>query len=249
LTTDLADYRMRYPQNGGGAARAYGRQMQAWANFVTMAPADLVAPLMRLTDAHWSLAASANNQQFRDGLPFPVLGSHGPDGRKPIYADDGLTLIPTASIWEHALALVGMYGAMKVKTATPDADKANAITKLCRLLAQYGCFLDTDGWWFVDDIAYFAGAAPTFSLNKTTVGPKLTYARGGTATWTLAAMLVAVEWLPADEPLRQKAKDCCDFFTGKQEATTLFNAEWWAAVRSVTFGDPTVKPAPIAPVN
>src|SRR5262249_11294396 len=152
---------------------------------------------------------ATRDPMFADSLPMPVLGFHGPDGRKPIHADDGTTLIPSTSLWEHGLAIVGFYGADKVR---PQGGNLAIVQRLARMLAKYGCWLDSDGWWFVADIAYYQGAEIPFTIGKTTLGPKMTWERpgapgySGVSQWTLAGLLVATEVLPPDDPMQQKAR-------------------------------------------
>lgn len=225
-TTDLASYRMRYPNNGGGAARAQGRTAGAWANFAMLTEGDLRNAQLRMIAEVARKAATS--VRFAASLPVPVLGAHGPDGRKAIFDETG-ALLPTWSVWEHGLAMVGVYNALK---ANPnDATMREVATRLARLLAQWGCFEDTDGWWLVCDMWYREGQPITGALSKS--NNKIIFDRGGVATWTFAGVLVASELLPETDPLKARARACVAAITQNREAGDRMQAEWWAAVRSV----------------
>lgn len=225
ITTDLASYRMRYLSLGGGAARAQGRTAGAWANFIPLFDGPIVNKLITLLNARWQSAKS--NTKFINTKLVKVLDNHSPDYRKPIFDTNG-NLLPTWSIWEHALTAIGFYNSHKVNTST---DSAFILKTLLEQITIWGCFEDTDGWWIVNDMWYNNGDPITGDLKKS--NPYILYGRGGVSTWVLAALLVAGEYLPKGSDLQVKAATCARFLTMNREATTLFDAEWWAAVHSV----------------
>ncbi|MCB1713340.1 MAG: hypothetical protein KDH96_13010, partial [Candidatus Riesia sp.] len=143
-TTDLASYRMRYPQYGAGAARAQGRMMQAWANFYVLVPIHMRPNIKRLLDSKWT--GMYDNNSFNTTKPVKVIGTNGPDGRKPIYDDAG-NLLPTWSIWEHALAAVGLYNAIKVDQTHSRSEQL--LITYFENFVKYGCFKENDTWYLV----------------------------------------------------------------------------------------------------
>ena len=224
ITTDMASYRMKYPNYGHGAARAQGRTIGAWANFAVMFEGVTLTKIIQLIGARWSSMIS--NPLFTSFNPVKVLAYHNPDGRKPIMNSAG-DLLPTWCIWEHSLAAIGFYNAYK---STSDMDGYQLLKTLFEQIVTYGCFKDDEGWWIVNDMWWNNGSVIPGMLNRS--NQFILYGRGGVSLWTVAAILAASEFLPNGQ-LRDKAKECAQQFTNGVEATTNFDAEWWATVRSV----------------
>lgn len=225
-TTDLASYRMRFPNNGGGAARAQGRTIGAWANFAVLTDGALRDNQLRLVAE--TVRKMKTSPIFSATRGVPVLAYHNPDGRKPIYDAAG-SLLPTWCLWEHGLAMVGLYNAHKA--APGDADLREMTLRLARTMAQWGCFESADGWWLIGDMWYNDGQPIPDALSKTNT--KHNYGRGDVCTWTFAGVLAAAEILPDGDPLRAKARACVASITQGLEASNATEAEWWATVRSV----------------
>lgn len=227
LNTDMASYRMRYPTYGSGAARAQGRCAGTWANFFTIGTPKAREYCEQLLHGRW--IGLNTNPDFSPLKAVPVIGMHGPDGRKPIFDING-NLLPTWSIWEHALSAVGFYNAFKIPLQTSSTD-ANNFYRLIRTIAQNGCFEQDGAWYFVDDMWYNNGEPIPEVLSKQ--NRYITYSQGGVGSWTLAALLIAAKILPEGDPLKAKAKACCNYYTVGEEAVNLFQSEWWAIVDKV----------------
>lgn len=225
-TTDLASYRMRFPNNGAGAARAQGRTAGAWANFAMLTDGTLRDDQLRLLAEVTRKAIT--NPTFQPSRQVMTLHNHGPDGRKPI-RDEAGNLLPTWCVWEHGLAMVGIYNAQKARPN--DNDTREVALRLARTMAEWGCFESSDGWWLVGDAWFRDGQALPEPLSKTNT--KHNFGRGDVCTWTFAGVLAAAEILPDGDPLRAKARACVAFMTGGAEAGDATTAEWWATVRSV----------------
>lgn len=226
VNTDLACYRYRYPTYGEGAARSQGRTTGCWANFLTLVPeaSGLRSKILTLIAGKWQ--SMRNNPRFAADRAVPVLAFNAPDGRKTVYDSSG-NLLPTWSIWEHALSAVGFYNAYK---ADPNSNNMVLLKRLLQVIAKWGCCQESDGsWTLIADMWYREGEPIPGVLSKN--NDKLVYSNGGVGSWVLAALLVAAEVLPADDPLRTKASMCAAYYTNRQEGTTLFECEWWAAVQ------------------
>ena len=98
-----------------------------------------------------------------------------------------------------------------------------------------GCFEADDGWWLIVDMWYRNGEALPEPYSKS--NNKILYDRGGVATWVLAAMIGAADFLDQDDPLRAKAVECSKYFTLGEEASNNTDSQWWAVARSVEFTD------------
>jgi len=205
VNTDMASYRMRYPTYGYGAARAQGRCAQTWANYYTVTPGNTtLTDISNLIESRWK--ALNDNPDFSATKEVSTIGYHEPDGRKPIFDANG-NLLPTWSIWEHALAVVGFYQAYKV---LPSESRKILLQRLMETVVKWGCFCEGDPasptWWTIDDMWYRNGAAITDQL--TSSSKQFTMSKGnGVGRWTLAAIGAAAEFLP-DGPIKLKAINC-----------------------------------------
>lgn len=236
VATDRASYRMRFPNYGGGATRAQGRTAGAWAQFVGLTEGPERQHWVNIIAARMNASLHLNPAINVNG-PMKVLAWGGPDNRKQVYRTDG-TLGPWTSFWEHGLAAVGIYNAVK---AQPDnADAREILTRICRTLATFACFEENGAWWTVADCLWSEGAAPPGGLAST--NRALTCDRNfasGVTSWTFAGLLVAREFLasvPGTEPvLLNKLTLYIAAITGGVEAHNQTTAEWWAIVRTVRF--------------
>lgn len=230
LTTDAACYRMRFPNNGSGAARAQGRTSGAWAQIlgVTEGPdrqAWMNILLSRMT-------ATIHNASLNVTGPVKVLAWGGPDARKQVYLPDGVTLGPWWSCWEHGLAAVGLYNAFK---ANPTPDTHEILLRICRTLAQFSFFRENGTWFMIADQLWNNGEPiPVGSTSRSMV---VTPGIGGVNNWTFAGLLIAREVLATDSgtppAVTAQLAEFITAMTGGREADTLSTAEWWAAVNSV----------------
>ena len=231
LTTDRACYRVKHPNNGPGASRAQGRQLQAWSQMLKLS-----------YDPKWKeiidirINAIANNPPLNIENEMKVLAWRGPDGRKLIYKDGELT--NSTSMWEHGLAAVGLYNLYKQH---PTEDVRKSLTIVCETLLKFGYFVDNELYYTVDDVAYDNGNAPSKGMNALNVwngqgeNPKTQQIVakpyvGGTGEWTFAGILTAREFLNVSN---EDLNTYIDSHTGRQEAFTRFHAEWWATVKKI----------------
>lgn len=221
LTTDEASYRLRFPQYGPGAPRAQGRVVGAWSHALTVTEGETQARLYRLLLAR--LDITINNPLLSVPGPMKVLGTGGPDERVPI-VDEAHNLAPYVSIWEHALAVIGLYGAVKQDVR---ADLLPVLQTVCRTLAEFAFFKEGGAWWTVDNVLWKGGEPVPGGLK---VGsPHIVAWKGapGTCSWTVAGLLVAREVLGAG--YSQELDSYLEAMTsaGAQDVRT---AEWWASV-------------------
>ena len=221
-TTDMASHRVLY--RGSGAARAQGRMAGCLANFLTLVDEGKVKEDI---EAHLQLKWEVirDNPEMNVAGPVKVIGYNGPDGRKPIFDPQG-NLLPTWSVWEHGLALVGLYNAHK---ANPSPLTNNALTTLFTTIVDQGCFEAPDGWWIVSDQWYRGGEPIPGGLHKDNV--YLAYGRGGVNGWTKAAIMAAAEFLPAG-PLKDKAIACSRYFSNGEDPEGGWEDEWWCVVET-----------------
>lgn len=223
-TVDMASYRIRWPENGAGAARAQGRMAGCLANFYTLVDEGQVKEdIATHLQVKWD--GITNNNDFNVAGPVKVIGWNQPDGRKPIFDPQG-NLLPTWSVWEHGLALVGLYNAHK---ANPSPQTESILTTLFTTIVDQGCFEANDGWWLVSDQWYRNGEPIPGGLHKDNVF--MEYGRGGVSGWTKAAVMAAAEFLPAG-PMKEKAIACSRYFSNGDDPTGAWEDEWWCVVES-----------------
>ena len=168
------------------------------------------------------------NELLNVAGPMKVLSFGMPDNRKPIFL--GGVRQRWASVWEHGLAIVGLYGAWKL---TRDENTHATLVKVAEFMATFGMFEHEGSWWTVGDIAYYDGAAPeTFGDPESTEFTS-EQSTGGVLSWAHAGIIVAREVLTGSHPLRAKLDRYIQATTGYVEATSLRQGEWWAAVASI----------------
>ena len=222
LQVDRASYRSRFPHYGQGAARAQGRLVGAFAQLAFCTHgltsswfSDLISE--RMTQ---SLAIPSLNVPG----PMKVLAWGGPDGRKQVYLPNG-QLGPWTSMWEHALAVIGIYAAHKV---VPLHEPTKEVLKrVCETLKQFSFFNYNNTWYTIDDMLWQDGQPPPGGL---VFGSRhFTYNAGvqGVANWTVAGLLVAREVTGSNPSLDAYLS----FATGGGRARDRRTAEWWAAVQ------------------
>lgn len=240
VTTDRASYRMRFPRNGYGAARAQGRTAGAWAQFVGLTDGEEQQHWLELLKARMN--ASRGNPLLHVPGPMKVLATGGPDSRKQVYGTDG-RLGPWVSFWEHGLAAVGLYNLVQTPGTGNLAythDASEILLRVSRTLATFACFEEDGEWWTVADCLWNGGEAPPGGLSSR--NRALVCSRGAASvnSWTFAGLLVAREFLAQhsdeDPDLLDKLTRYIAAVTGGQEAADRTTAEWWAAVGSVRFG-------------
>jgi len=226
IEIDKADYRSRYPQNGAGAPRAIGRTAAAWANLSTVMPAHR-ADLEELM--HANVVRARNQRDHIAGAgPMKPLGILGPDGRYPVRLEEGGPIVQAVSVWEHGLAIVGLWMAKQVMPSS--AWLEDLLTTTAELLARYGLIEDSVGFHLVNGVAWNNGEDPPGGM---VVGsPALMPGTGGVGGWTTAGLLVAREVLPQSHPDWDKV-DRYVRAAIEPETSSVYWAEWYAAA-----GDP-----------
>lgn len=231
LTTDRACHRVKFNHWGPGAARAQGRQLQAWSQMLRLSDDPKWKEIIDIRAAN-----VASNPPLNINNEMRVLQFAGPDGRKAVYKNGELTTY--AVMWEHGLAAVGLYNLYKQH---PTEDVKKSLTIVCETLLKFGYFKDNETYYTVDDVAYDNGDAPSKGMNAANVwnrigeNPKTQQiiARpyvGGTGNWTFAGILTAKEFLNISN---EDLNNYIDSHTHRHEASTRFDAEWWATVKEV----------------
>lgn len=229
-TTDLAAYRIRYPQYGCGAARAQGRVNGSLVQLASVVPAETRTRLETCLGAR--LDTLAANHSLQVPGPMKALAWGNPDNRKPIVDIDG-NPGRWCSMWEHGLGVVGLWKVTK-DTANVPPEWLAALDKACTTLATFGFFNESDRWFFVDDILWSDGEAPPGGLF---VGsPHLTSSEGftsGVAKWTFAGLLVAQRRITKALAQKTGIDALITAMTGGTEARDQRQAEWWAIIDKV----------------
>lgn len=228
--TDRAAYRVRYPNYGEGAARAQGRTNGTLAALISAVGRETASQLRLSMDARMQPINS--NELLNVAGPMKVLAYGQPDNRKPIFLNG--VRQRWASLWEHGLAIVGLYGAWKLNR---DANTHATLVKVAEFMAAFGMFEHNGSWWTVGDIAYYDGAAPETFGDPESAEFTAEQNTGGVLSWTHAGIIVAREVLGGGHPLRAKLDRYIQATTGYAEATSLRQGEWWAAVASIQPGN------------
>jgi hypothetical protein len=228
VTTDRASYRVKFPEKGTGSTRAQGRTMGTWAQFLTVTDGDLHRHFAEMIGTR--IEASVSSSSMNVSGPIKVLSWDQPDGRKPVFDEDG-KLAPYTSVWEHGIAAARLYGVVK---RHPDTDAAREVlTKVCELLANYGFFKEGGNWYTVDDMWYRDGEELPGGMTSDSRHLVSRVGIGGVASWTFAGILVAREFLGSSHPQWANMNNYIRAITGGAEAMDRRTAEWWAAVESI----------------
>ena len=241
-TTDAACYRFKFPQYGPGAARAQGRVSGAWAHLATVLDDHMGKTYLEMLKRRMSMTEGVPSLQVPG--PMKALCVNGPDERKRVVDDDN-NLAPTVSIWEHALAVVGIYAAAKMGTTT--ILSTGALYAICEMIATFGFFEGVAGWWTVDDIQWKEGNSPTGGLYEGS--PHLVAFRGvqGVAGWTVAGLRIAAEVLGPNHYMAEELSRYLEAVGAVGEARDLRTAEWWAGTEGPLVGGPVGPVGPAAP--
>jgi hypothetical protein len=234
VTTDRASYRMRFPNFGGGAARAQGRTSGAWAQFLAVTDGPEKQHWINMVATRMN-ASLHLNPAINVAGPMKVLAWGNPDGRKQVY--DGAQLGRWTSFWEHGLAIVGIYNAVKQQPSNANAKEI--LLRICRTLVRFAFFKHSGTWYTVADCLWNDGEAPPGEMTPTNRALAASPGTDSVNTWTFAGLLVAREVLAGElEPARKaELDDYIQTITGGQEAGDQTTAEWWAIIRDIRFPD------------
>lgn len=225
LETDASAYRFRYPNNGSGAARAQGRTIGAWAQLATAADETASSGFLSLIARRAEISKTINTLHVNG--PMKVLAVGSPDGRKQVYNPDG-SLGRWVSMWEHGLAMVGLYQALKVLPTNNDV-RFLAET-VARTLASCAFFKTPSGlWWTVWDILWVDGELPSQFGSLPTNQFVGSLGQGDVGSWTLAGCIAAREILPMGDPLWSRVNEYVLSVTSGLNASSREAAEWWAS--------------------
>ncbi len=225
-TVDVCSY--THKQGSIAAARAEGRLSQTWAHMAMLLPGEAQRRAVEMLDKRFALAKTA--PLLNVSGPVKVIANHDPDPRKPI-RDPAGNLLPTWTVWEHALHLLGAF--LASSQATDRAGAWATVEKLARTIAEFGCFRGRDGLWRVcSDLEYKNDGAAVI-LDEASPSVLAATNAGDVRSWTMVGLLVARDVLPSSDPLQAKL-DACIAAMGVdvRHPFDARTAEWWAAVRS-----------------
>lgn len=195
--TDMASYRIKFPSYGAGAARAQGRQIGCWAQFLALTDDQKHQAWKQLIDTRVHQCATQDTVLVN--APMKVLSVIPPDGRKRIYKDGQLT--STVSMWEHGLALVGLYKAYK---NNPTSELKFLLTAISETMLQFAWFTERGKRFVVGDIMWNDGQPVELKLSNgwdeagsNPMTQQFVYSENGRGIneWTMAGLRVAREFL------------------------------------------------------
>lgn len=224
---DLAAYAVRYP-SWFDSARAQGRTPQALAQLLAVVSPATGAPLRESLIVR--LAAITGHETLRVPGPMKVLAWGEPDIRKDVFRPDG-TRGPWVSLWEHALALVGLKATANV-CADPALEQTLRI--VAETLATFGAFQHEGVWWTVGDILWSGGDAPAEGLSPTSRAVVAAADIEDVRSWVFAGMLAAREILGPTHALRAKLDEYVHAMGGDRPPRDRRQAEWWATAAPVS---------------
>lgn len=214
VTTDLADFRRRFPNNGPDSARGQGRPVGTWAQLSTVSGPESYSNLLELIRAQTLqsyTALIANNKM--------ALSWIGPDARVPLFVDG--VLAPSVSLWEHALAVIGFRLATGPRSQTTSR-KELIITRCCEILAQYALHETAPGVFRLATSCHWNGGnEPKAYLWDT---------NSGVGGWIRAGLMLARDWLGEEHPLHDKI-DRYLLQNIEDPSTDVVWAEWYAIVK------------------
>ncbi len=239
-SVDICSYAARF--KAVMALRAEGRCAHTWANMALLLPDQgkrnaqyLIDQRVALWDTHPLMHVTG---------PMKTLAFHGPDGRKPIVDAQG-NLVPTMTMWEVGLFLVGAISLLSSGKATDNAALRRTVLAMCRTMARYGSFQKTaDGTWqIVGDVEWRDGNDVPIADSTFTPGVGYKYTvfepnAGGVQSWTMAGIIGAERMLrdsgdATDMPLADKCLAAMNAFgVDLQNPPNQEAAEWWAVVRA-----------------
>lgn len=209
------------------AARAQGRTAGALAQLISVlgeADAENLTGVM----LHRLVAVNANPTLSVPG-PMKVLAWGMPDNRKNVFLPNG-ERGRWVSLWEHGLAMVGLYTAWKL---TKTVALTGTLRKVAETLAEFACFENGGTWWTIGDILWNDGEAPPQGIAPGSTAIVAEPGIGGVLGWAFAGVLAAREILGPTHPRATKLNAYVASVTGGQLAGDRRQAEWWATVRSV----------------
>jgi hypothetical protein len=217
------------------AARAYGRQLQVWADEYALAVGNTALQNKILANVDRRLAMANSSVYMNTSGPMKVLSIQN-DPRKVIFNLTG-EHAPSASMFEHGLAAIGFARWQGRGTASA------SLQKILTTLALYACWKDTSDntWYVLDDIWYQGNGTPPDPSRYFLGSPQMVQGRGGsvaggattsTLDWTFTGILLAAKLLPPGAA-RTQAADCVAWWTGNQEATARNTAEFWSVVDAI----------------
>jgi hypothetical protein len=224
LQTDKACHRIKF--GSAGATRAQGRHVGAWAQFLTITDGEERAEWKKLIDER--VRTSSRVPTLNVDGPMKTLNAKGPDGRKGIYKDGALA--PTTSMWEHGLAIVGLYKAYK---NNPTDELREVLTKVAHTLLKYGWFTESGRYYVVADIIWKDGEHVDLKLangwdgkSANPMTQQFMYSEGGRGVneWTVAGLRVAREFLNYNDTKLNH------LLSG--DSTSQGDSEWRAIVNS-----------------
>jgi hypothetical protein len=220
---DLASYRVKFPSYGSGAARAQGRQIGCWAQLYCVTGDDTWKDLiLGRVDMGMSGESMSSENEMR------ALSVISPDGRKRIYKDGALA--PVVSMWEHGLALVGLYKAHK---QLADPALAEMVYAVSETMMKFAWFEESGRVYVVGDILWNGGSAVTLETSNgwdesgsNPMTQEFLYTEGGSGinAWTMAGLRVAREYLGESHASLDSILDT--------PVSSREDAEWRAAVES-----------------
>lgn len=218
LTTDFADYRRRFPQNGADSARGQGRPVGTWAQLLKVTGNERFAELIN----HQTAQSYGVMMGLGNGATMRVLSTIL-DARYPLMINNELARC--VSTWEHGLALVGFYLAHHVMPINAWRDRI--IDELVLLLARHALHEDTPNVFRLATAVHWNnGDAPLGFLWDN---------GSGVGGWTRAGLVVAREWL-ADKPDHADLHDKVQRYllsTLEDPTPDLGWAEWWAIANPI----------------
>lgn len=221
ITTDKADYRRKYPMYGAEPARGQGRPMGTWANLysATGLPELKELAVAQIRQTYWAM----NLLPVGPVAPLAIVPV---DNRKPVRINGQLT--QSVCMWEHGLAIVGFYLALRAfKFEGDDLLMIRTILdRLSNLLMTCATFRETSGsafeTMFVSDMAWVGdGQLPPGGLVRGNPALSLAVGLDGVGLWVRAGLRVAHEYTGTAEPVHLI----------DDPSISIRRAEWSAAVR------------------
>jgi len=184
---DKACYRIKNSRWGAGAARAQGRHTGAWAQFLTVTEGARREGWKDLIDKRVNLSLSQTSMNVNGDMK--ALSVKGPDGRKQIYRNGELA--PTVSMWEHGLAMVGLYNTYK---QNPTEELKELLTKVANTMLKYAWFNQNGKNYVVADIIWNDGNDVEMKTSNT---QEIIFTEGGSGvtTWTIHGLRAAREFM------------------------------------------------------
>ncbi|MHC5064843.1 MAG: hypothetical protein ACYTG5_12820 [Planctomycetota bacterium] len=231
-----------------GAPRAVGRLLLTWANMYRLLGGEERGHLYRLMAdkigavfTQWAGGSSRGSVRIITYGTNARMGVTDPSTGDPISA---------WSCWEHGLACVGLYAALKVLPPGSVRDQCyHLLLGISRTLVKHAVFYQAGEWVWCDTVHYPLPGQPPLQINDRDIGmplPNDLYKRGssfinerddfgGIANWILPAMMIFLEIIPETDPDRLLGEAIVYSVTNGQSAWDRRTAEWWAVARHSTY--------------